>query len=406
MATSDWAQDVILCDICDKPTQQFCNSCQVSLCDACVKKHREDFSSLSHDIVPFLDRKIQLVCPECQHHSGQRCEAHCLQCSEPVCLKCIISGPHKGHEVEELTKNHENIKQKIEKDKEEIKAKLLPKYQRKYAEIENSMSKTRSKFDDIKIESEKLRKLWHQEVDSIFDKIDSLSQSHREEHLNYLQTYHTRIRKLISEMKETVKQNEKFLQSIKLSEVRKYRSKVKEYEDLPEHLDSNMPTLVSKMDRGKELSIEIGDFKAILKQLLQTSLLADVSRLTKTIEEQMDKARVVATIPTDFKCLLGVACVGDAEAWIHKDKTTITRIDINGTVKDTFITTYQKGLSGIALTRVGELIFSYSNSKTVNIVRHGESETLITTPGGWSPRGLCCTRSGDILVHVYFLLGR
>ena len=111
MATSDgWAQDVITCDLCNKPTQQFCNSCQVSLCDTCVKKHREDFSSLSHDIVPFLDRKIQLECPECHHHPGQRCGANCLKCSEPVCFKSVISGPHKGHEVEELTKTHENLK--------------------------------------------------------------------------------------------------------------------------------------------------------------------------------------------------------------------------------------------------------------------------------------------------------
>ena len=102
--TSDpWDQDVILCELCDKPTQQFCNSCQVSRCDTCVKRHRDQVMSLIHEIVPFLDRKIQLVCPECQHHPGQRCEEICLQCSEPVCLKCIISVPHKGHEVEELT---------------------------------------------------------------------------------------------------------------------------------------------------------------------------------------------------------------------------------------------------------------------------------------------------------------
>ena len=111
--------------------------------------------------MPFLERKIQLVCPERQHHSGQRCEANCLQCSEPVCSKCVISGPHKEHKVEELTKTHKNIKQKIEKDTGELKANIIPKYQKKNAEIENFMSKTKSEFDDIKIESRKLRKLWH-----------------------------------------------------------------------------------------------------------------------------------------------------------------------------------------------------------------------------------------------------
>ena len=385
MATSDsWAQDVITCDLCDKPTQQFCNSCQVSLCETCVKSHKDQFKSLIHEIVPFLDRKIQLVCPECQLHPGQRCEANCLQCSEPVCFKCVISGPHKGHEVEELTKTHEYIKQKIEKDTVEIKAKIIPEYQRKNAEIENSMSKTKSQFDQIKTESEKLRKLWHQEVDSIFDKIDSLSQSHREENLNNLQSYHTKIRKLISEMNETVKQNEKLLKSIKLSEVRNYQSKVKEYEDLPEYLDSHMPTLVSKVDQGKELSIEIGDFRAILKQL-------------------KDKARLIATIPTDYKNVFDVACVGDSEAWIRGNNCNITRIDIHGTLKDTVSIIGLLGLygpNGIAFTREGELIFIDSKRQTVKIVRHGRSETLITTP---QKRELCrlhCTRSGDILIHM------
>ena len=107
--------------------------------------------SLIHEIVPFLDRKIQLVCLECKHHPGQRCEGTCLQCSKPVCLKCIITGPHKGHETEELTKTQENLKQKIEKDKEEIKAKIIPKYQRKNNEIEGSISVTKTQFDDEKI---------------------------------------------------------------------------------------------------------------------------------------------------------------------------------------------------------------------------------------------------------------
>nr|XP_022306312.1 tripartite motif-containing protein 2-like [Crassostrea virginica] len=402
MATSDsWAQDVILCDLCDKPTQQFCNSCQVSLCDTCVKKHREQFKSLIHEIVPFLDRKIQLVCPECQHHPGQRCEANCLQCSEPVCFKCVISGPHKGHEVEELTKIHENIKQKIEKDTVEIKAKIIPEYQRKNAEIEKSMSKTKSQFDEIKTESEKLRKLWHQEVDSIFNKIDSMSQSHREENLNVLQEYHIKLKKVISEINETVKQNEKLFKTNKISAVNKYKSKLQVYRDCPENVDSQMPTLGSKIDNGKELSIEIGDFSAILKQFPQTSLRVDISCMTKTIGELKDQARLIATIPTDCQNVLDVACVGDAEAWIRGNDRNITRIDIHGAVKDTVFSAGVFGPflpEGIALTREGELIFSKSN--TVKIFRQRMYETLITSTQDWSLRRLHCTRSGDILIHT------
>ena len=116
-----WAQDVITCDLCDKVTQQFCNSCQVNLCDTCTKKHRDEFSSLMHEIVPFLGRKIQLVFPECREHSGQRCEVNCKKCNTPVCVKCIGLGPHKGHDVEELTEIHEDKIQKIKSDTEELK---------------------------------------------------------------------------------------------------------------------------------------------------------------------------------------------------------------------------------------------------------------------------------------------
>nr|XP_022312018.1 uncharacterized protein LOC111117240 [Crassostrea virginica] len=227
MATStSWAQDVITCDLCDKPTQQFCNSCQVNLCDACVKKHRDEFKSLIHEVVPFLERKIQLVFPECREHSGQRY-------------------------------------------------------------------------------------------------------------------------------------------------------------------------------KGKELSIEIGGYTVILKQMSQPSLSTDVSRLTIGIGKLTDKVRVTATIPTTCKHLDGVACVGEAEAWIFGQNKTITRIDIHGTVKDTVTTTFQDWPNGISVTRGRELIYSDFHSKTVNIVRDGKSETLITAPKGWTPGSLSCTRSGDILDGLY-----
>ena len=160
-----------------------------------------------------------------------------------------------------------------------------------------------------------------------------------------------------------------------------------------------MPTLSSKLDQGKVLSIEIGDFTAILKQILQTSLPADVSRLTKTIGELMDKARVITTIPTDYK-KIGVACVGNAEAWIRGNDRNVTRIDINGTVKNIVKTTGPFTTDGIALTREGELIFSDNNSNAVKIVRHGRSETLMNTPQGGILCRLHCTRSGDILIHM------
>ena len=62
-----------------------------------------------------------------------------------------------------------------------------------------------------------------------------------------------------------------------------YKASLKEYGDIPENLYLQMPTLGSRLDQGKELSIQFGDFRAILKRLQLTSLRADIAYLTKII---------------------------------------------------------------------------------------------------------------------------
>ena len=147
MATStSWAQDVITCDLCDKATQQFCNNCHVNLWETCIKEHRDEFKSLPHDIVPFLERKIQLVFPECREHTGQRFGINCKKCNKPVCVKCIAWGPHKGHEVEESTETHENKIRKLKCDSQEIKANITPKCQKEDHKIGYTFQKPDQKL--------------------------------------------------------------------------------------------------------------------------------------------------------------------------------------------------------------------------------------------------------------------
>jgi hypothetical protein len=83
---------------------------------------------------------------------------------------------------------------------------------------------------------------------------------------------------------------------------------------------------------------------------------------------------------------------------VHTKK--IHCVDIHGTFTDTVTSTCPEFPDDITVNRQGELIYSDNYNRTVNIVRHGKTQTLITTPQGWHPEGLCCTRSGDILVSM------
>lgn len=130
-SSSSLAQDIINCSLCENPTTQYCNDCQVNICVNCVSAHIEMFQSATHYIVSFKNRKVHLVYPSCLIHLGHRCEAMCQQCQTQVCIKCCL-GPHKNHNIEAITKIVEKIKLQIQKDTEEIQNNLIPNSPRKF----------------------------------------------------------------------------------------------------------------------------------------------------------------------------------------------------------------------------------------------------------------------------------
>ncbi|XP_048730360.2 uncharacterized protein LOC125647645 [Ostrea edulis] len=390
------SQEVITCDLCVKPTQQFCNNCQLSLCVDCVSKHVDKFKYQPHDIVHFKDRKIQLVFPECEFHTNQRCEAHCQQCDVPVCLKCKFGpGAHNGHTVKDMTEIFNDKKKKLEKETKEIESTIIPQCKKKIEETESKISIIMAEFDELDKEKEKHRKSWHQEVETIFNNLSSLMKSIKENLLAVLNSHKSKTNNQIPDMTQTVEQNKETLKSNSVSAVTNYKSKLEEYRNMPTDIDIKLPSLKTNTVQGRELSLELGEYKASLTQTTLSSLTEEVSYLS--LQKLLKQAKSITTIPTGVNPLFHVACVGVDEAWVSGQNKTIRRVDIHGSVRDTVTTTCYFWPIDITVTRQGELVYS---DTTVNIVRHGRTETLITTPQDWHPDKLCCTKSGDILVSM------
>lgn len=131
MASSwNWAQDLIFCDFFDKVTQQFCNSCQVILCNDCAGRHKNTFKSLSHDIVPFI---------ECQEHLG-----HLRPTASNATYPSAVSA---WLECTGLMILHNSQKQmKVDKDPKWIKHAIIPHYKKEDSEIENTISRVNAEF--------------------------------------------------------------------------------------------------------------------------------------------------------------------------------------------------------------------------------------------------------------------
>ena len=396
MATStSWAQDVIICNLCENPALRFCNSCQTDLCLDCVGKHLHEFESLSHDIVPFQHRKIRLVLPECEVHPGQRCEVHCQQCHTPVCVKCI-TGNHKGHDVVELAEIVEQKKEMIRKEVQDTEANILPKYQTRDDTIKAQISKVNAEFAKMKTNMERLRKLWHQEVDGIFDKANNLINSWKDIKISSLSTLQTQIKNKIPEVKQALKNQTEVLKSTDASRIYDFKINLEELKEIPEVGDVTCLSLIEKTEQGKELQIEIEEFRATLSQKCPPIRADDESY--HSTKQLLDEAEVISIIPAVCNKLRYVVCVGTDEAYISGQANSIKRVDVKGSVKETVAITAT--LFDITLTEQGELLFTNVFSGTVDIVKQGGIETFITSPQGWAARRLCCTRSGDVLVNV------
>lgn len=109
-------------------------------------------------------------------------------------------------------------------------------------------------------------------------------------------------------------------------------------------------------------------------------------------------AIVIAVIPTSYKPLHEVACLGKNEAWIcgFRYTTIITRIGINGKWKASLYNNIHI-VADIAVNVQGDLVYIYGDKGEIK--GHPNSLT-ISIPQNWRPYSLCCSRSGDVLVSM------
>jgi hypothetical protein len=304
---------------------------------------------------------------------------------------------HRGHHIVEMADIITAKKERIKREIEEIEANISKN--KKYdSDAEKKISKCTTHFSNVIKTSKEKRKQWHQEVDDIFDHLDVLTQSLRDNQITALKSYQSQLRSQNSSMIQNVQENKEILKSNNVSDVNRYYSKLSEFKNIPQMPDFTLPSLVTNTVQGRELNLEMEKYKAKLTQNKLSSLTDDVSNSSLT--ELLEEAKVIANIPTNIKQLRVVACVDSNIAWVSREDKKIRCIDINGTVTDTVTTTCPYYPDDIIVNRHGELIYCDYLNRTVNIIRNGKTKTLISTPQGWCPGTLCCTRSGDILISI------
>lgn len=92
------AQNALRCDICkENIVQNYCDFCHVNLCKPCIGEHISDEYD-KHKVVSFQERRKTLIFPKCNLHSPKKCYLQCKSCNLVICVLCIASDEHKGHD--------------------------------------------------------------------------------------------------------------------------------------------------------------------------------------------------------------------------------------------------------------------------------------------------------------------
>ncbi|XP_062600387.1 uncharacterized protein LOC134262025 [Saccostrea cucullata] len=99
------------------------------------------------------------------------------------------------------------------------------------------------------------------------------------------------------------------------------------------------------------------------------------------VKQLLDEPETFTTIDTGFICLYNVASLSDEEIWTSGAKKSKNRAEY------------------IAVTKSGDLAYTDTNDRTVNILKNEKMEEVIRLLN-WRPNGVCITYHGDLLVTM------
>ena len=96
---------------------------------------------------------------------------------------------------------------------------------------------------------EKQRTIWHQRIEDIFDQLGSLNQSLKDKNMGILTSHETRWNILISNLTETVQQNNRVLQFDNFEEI--MQMEYLKHHETPKQIDIDIPSLCSNVSKVK-----------------------------------------------------------------------------------------------------------------------------------------------------------
>uniref|UniRef100_K1S2Q7 Tripartite motif-containing protein 2 n=1 Tax=Magallana gigas TaxID=29159 RepID=K1S2Q7_MAGGI len=311
----------------------------------------------------------------------------------------MTSEQHIGHRFVEVKHEFETKKEIIKKDQVELRNSISPKYEEIAFELENQLANLEGGYEKLTTEISKQGEEWHREIDIVINKMKTEINEIKMKHQNILKKHLDEIKQMQSLIKETLIVLGELEKSTEISTTIEYISKIKKFSKHPARVNVLLPTFIPKPIDHEHLYNVFGQIIPVCNSVQENVL--SINQLKTSVRELLDKPELVATIQTRYDALYSVTCLNEEIFWTSAGLSSYIKcFDIKGNLLRTIKTNFQRRYNDIAVDDDGCLLYSDWETKTVNKVENEHTEVLIKLQG-WTPRNLCVTSTGDLLVSMY-----
>ncbi|XP_062604622.1 uncharacterized protein LOC134266390 [Saccostrea cucullata] len=270
-------------------------------------------------------------------------------------------------------------KKLLEKDTAFLKENHIPKFEKANSKVDFKLAEFNARCDELEQSVTEHGEKWHQFIEKIVEKNNEDIAKMRENGIRRLKEYQREIRKLLASIHEIILQNNMIAESMNVRDITEYESNIQKYLRISLDIELELPTFVSKDIDESKMYKKFGKLKELKIQ-------GDPIHTSESANDLLDNPYQIATFSTGITELMRIACQDTDNAWVtKKNKPTITRVNIQGFVKETVTATFWDHPTDNSISKEEHLLYSDKLNRVVKDNQKTKPRT--TAPQGWVPLG-------------------